>query len=177
MIRRLSTIRALACASAVASALAQAPLAHAEDLVGQPIVVDGDTIHLMQHGRLRIRLFGIDAPEGDQWCWRQDRQPYPCGRFAAAFLEQLVAGKHLSCHVEDTDRYGRAVATCTIIETKQDVNRLMVQAGHALAYRTYSTRYVDAENDARSQKQGMWQGRFIEPWNYRKGERHSAQDH
>jgi endonuclease YncB( thermonuclease family) len=171
MISIRSTTLALARAGAVALALAPAPPAFAEDLVGQPVVVDGDTIHIAQHGRLRIRLFGIDAPEGDQWCWRQDRQPYPCGRFAAAFLEQRLAGKHVSCHVEDTDRYGRAVATCTIIETKQDVNRLMVQAGHALAYRNYSTRYVDAEKDARSQKAGMWQGRFIEPWNYRRGAR------
>ena len=38
---------------------------HASDLIGQPRIIDGDTIELA--GK-KIRLHGIDAPEAKQRC-------------------------------------------------------------------------------------------------------------
>jgi len=35
------------------------------DITGRPKIIDGDTIRISQQ---RIRLFGIDAPEGSQYC-------------------------------------------------------------------------------------------------------------
>ena len=47
----------------------------------------------------------------------------------------------------------------------------------ALAYRKYSKKYVKNENIAKSNRVGMWSGKFVEPWNWRRGERlHSETD-
>jgi hypothetical protein len=43
----------------------------------------------------------------------------------------------------------------------------MVQEGWALAYVKYSKAYVNAEQDARTQQRGLWQGAFIAPWDWR----------
>jgi hypothetical protein len=40
-----------------------------------------------------------------------------------------------------------------------------------LLYRRYSTRYVADEDAARAGKQGMWQGEFVKPWDWRRGVR------
>ena len=48
-----------------------------------------------------------------------------------------------------------------------DVGRRSVSAGWALAHRRYSTDYVDAEDEARKAKRGMWRGSFVKPWVWR----------
>jgi endonuclease YncB( thermonuclease family) len=40
-----------------------------DDLIGQASVIDGDTLEI--HG-MRIRLWGIDAPESSQLCRGED---------------------------------------------------------------------------------------------------------
>ncbi len=47
---------------------------------GRAFVVDGDTLDVRGH---RVRLWGVDAPEGRQLCARSDGQGYACGRAAA----------------------------------------------------------------------------------------------
>ena len=48
-----------------------------------------------------------------------------------------------------------------------DVSQRLVSAGWALAYHQYSTDYVDAEDEARKAKRGMWRGSFMKPWVWR----------
>ena len=67
------------------------------------------------------------------------------------------------------DRYGRIVAVCSI--DGNDLNALMVDNGMALAYRSYSTDYVDNEAAAKLSSKGMWGSKFIEPWKWRTGTR------
>ena len=43
----------------------------------------------------------------------------------------------------------------------------MAQQGWALAYVKYSSAYVHAEENARTQQRGLWQGAFIAPWDWR----------
>ena len=43
----------------------------------------------------------------------------------------------------------------------------MVQQGWALAYVKYAKTYVQAEEDARTNRRGLWQGAFIAPWDWR----------
>ncbi|HAO57515.1 MAG TPA: hypothetical protein DCR05_05145, partial [Alphaproteobacteria bacterium] len=42
-------------------------------------IVDGDSL---KSGKLSIRLFGIDAPEGRQNCTRADGSEWTCGKAA-----------------------------------------------------------------------------------------------
>ena len=43
-----------------------------------------------------------------------------------------------------------------------------------MAYRRYSTAYVDQEAAARRAKRGIWTGEFVPPWDWRRGDRLEA---
>ena len=127
-------------------------------------VTDGDSL---KSGRLRIRLFGIDAPEQKQLCKQADGTIWACGKAASAAMGDIVAGAaHLRCELLDTDRYGRLVMRCFAGET--DIARALVAQGLAVAYRRYSEDYVDAEDRAAASGRGMWQGPFDMPWDWRR---------
>ena len=136
------------------------------DVTGKPRVIDGDTIHINQ---TKIRLHGIDAPETRQECYRVDGSPYRYGEAATDALRVLIGADPVRCDGRAYDRYKRLIAVC-FIGTK-DLNAEMVRLGWALAYRKYSNDYVAAEVDAKSQKVGLWQGRFVAPWDWRRGKR------
>lgn len=137
-----------------------------EGLVGRVSVVDGDTLEM--HGN-RIRLHGIDAPESGQSCTDEENKTYRCGQLSANRMASYVSGKAVYCEILDKDRYGRLIAACSVNDV--DVNQLLVSEGWALAYRQYSRDYVSAEENAKKLGLGIWQGKFVEPWNWRRGER------
>lgn len=125
-------------------------------------VVDGDTLVL---GEVRIRLFGIDAPELSQTCSDMQGAPWGCGTWSKAVLERLVH-PGLSCTPKDIDRYGRTVAVC--YDPKGvDVNAAMVAAGAAYAYVKYAKDYIETEQDARAGGIGLWRAAVIPPAQYR----------
>ena len=138
------------------------PKVSAQTITGQASVVDGDTIEI--HGT-RIRLFGIDAPEGGQTCTVQGKAT-PCGRRAAFALAGKIGRQVVECRPKDEDRYGRVVAVCSV--GGEDVNAWMVAQGWALAYRYYSHDYVGQERSASKAKLGLWQGEFERPWDWRR---------
>lgn len=146
--------------------IAIAHFAVASSLEGRVTVIDGDTLEM--HGK-RIRLHGIDAPESGQTCRSQSGKNYRCGQLSAKQMAKYTKRKTIRCNVRDTDRYGRLVAVC--FADGQDINERIVRNGFALAYRRYSRDYIAAESEAKSDKAGMWQGAFIKPWDWRKGER------
>jgi endonuclease YncB( thermonuclease family) len=134
----------------------------ADSLSGHAKVIDGDTIAVA--GEL-VRLHGIDAPELDQtFSWRGEQ--VACGMMAFAALEALTAGVKLRCEAIERDRHGRLVAKC-FSPNGIDIGRRLVSAGWALAYRRYSTDYVDAEDEARKARRGLWRGTFVKPWQWR----------
>ncbi|MBB5235939.1 thermonuclease family protein [Deinococcus budaensis] len=142
-----------------ATAHAQVPAS----ITGIPTVTDGDTLQIRG---TKIRLYGVDAPESSQTCLRAG-QTYGCGREAAFALADLVRGKNVTCTRQDTDRYGRMVAVCTVGAT--EINRWLVEQGHALPYLEYGGRvYQDAERRARAARKGLHAGTFQNPWDYRK---------
>ena len=129
-------------------------------------VSDGDSL---RSGKLRIRLFGIDAPEKNQQCTNADGDKWACGEAAQKMLEALVAkAPYLQCDLIDTDRYGRAVMTC--FAGKTDLGAALVRAGLALAYRKYSSIYSADEDSAKTAKLGMWAGVFTAPWAWRRSQ-------
>ena len=138
----------------------------ADVVSGRVSVIDGDTFEM--HGK-RIRLHGIDAPESGQQCKDAYGKSYRCGQMAAKQMSGYVSGKTVKCEILNKDRYGRFIARCLVSGT--DVNELLVKEGWALAYRQYSKDYVRAEGQAKRNNIGLWQGKFVEPWNWRRGER------
>jgi endonuclease YncB( thermonuclease family) len=149
----------------IAPSLSAAELARADNIVGHAIVTDGDTIRISNN---KIRILGIDAPEGKQTCKLPDKI-IRCGALATEAMRKLVSGNTVSCQQTDTDRYGRTIAICRA--NGVDVGQKLVQTGWAVAYRRYSTRYVADEDAARAGKHGMWQGEFVKPWEWRRGVR------
>jgi len=141
-----------------------APGSYAE-VAGRASVIDGDTLEI--HGQ-RIRLFGIDAPENAQLCLAGG-QRWRCGQQAALALDDKIAGRSFTCEEKDRDRYARIVAVCHL--AGEDLNAWLVAEGWALAYRQYSTAYVDEEEAASAAGKGIWRGMFVAPWEWRQGKR------
>jgi endonuclease YncB( thermonuclease family) len=161
----IPTRQKLALAVALATVLTAIGAMAGETIVGTASVIDGDTIEI--HGQ-RIRLHGIDTPESSQLCER-DGKPYRCGQVAALALSDRIGRRPVSCEQRDMDRYGRIVAVCS--QSGEDLNGWLVRQGYGVAYRKYSLDYVPQEEAAHSERLGMWSGRFVMPWLWRRGER------
>lgn len=126
-------------------------------------ITDGDSL---RSGKLRIRLFGVDAPEKKQKCTNVDGQQWDCGIAAHKALKQLVGSvPQIHCDLMDVDRYSRLVMRCYAGDT--DVAAALVRDGLALAYPKYSAIYSKDEDLAKRTKSGMWGGSFTKPWAWR----------
>lgn len=119
---------------------------------------DGDTITILQDKQqIKVRLFGIDAPEL--------KQPY--GKKSKQFLANLIAGEVVEVDENGKDRYKRTIGTIYLNGT--DINAQMVANGYAWAYRKFSKKYAPQESQAKKQRLGLWQGKeSIPPWEWRK---------
>jgi endonuclease YncB( thermonuclease family) len=144
--------------------------ATAQSLSGQANVIDGDTLAIRSENT-RIRLFGVDAPEGKQTCNNAEGNRYLCGSRAADALATLIGRNgRVTCREEDRDRYGRVVAVCHA--NGRDINGELIRQGWAVEYGQYSDgRYSNEETEARQAKRGLWAGTFVKPWDWRRGER------
>ena len=129
---------------------------------GRATVVDGDGLEI---GGAKIRLFGVDAPEIDQYCQRDDRTRWRCGHYASVELDRLVASHEVACTVRTVDQYDRPVAVCRVGDV--DVAETQVRNGWAVAYRKFTKDYADEEDVARIAKRGLWTGSFEMPWVWR----------
>lgn len=145
--------------------LGLATAAMAGSTTGELQVVDGDTLSL--GGSVRIRLWGIDAPETDQGCLNANGAAYQCGEQAKLFLAGLIGNNAaVDCKTIDKDKYGRYVAKCTV--RGQDIGAAMVQAGWAFDYTQYSKgAYAREESAAQAAGRGVWQGTAQRPWDWR----------
>ena len=126
-------------------------------------IIDGDTIILNSE---KIRFYGIDTPEIKQTCADKHGHTYLCGVKAKLELEKIIGSKKISCIKKTKDRYKRSISICYVDEN--DINSLMVKRGWALAYRKYSKKYVKDEAIAKLNNAGMWSGKFIAPWKWRR---------
>ena len=133
-----------------------------QNIIGMAHIIDGDTIHI---GKNKIRLHAIDAPEINQTCKIKEKT-WNCGLESSKALEKLIAKKEIKCMVNDIDQYKRYVAECYIKNI--NINKYMVTNGWAIAYRYYSTQFVEDEQIAQKNKLGIWQGTFITPYLFRK---------
>lgn len=137
-----------------------------ERLAGVATVLDADTFIVAE---ARVRLIGIDAPEGRQMCQLQDVD-WPCGQLATAAVDDLVATRPVACEVYGYDRWDRALAVC--YQNGVDLNAEIVRSGWALAWypetgAVVGPSYDAAQEEAELKAAGIWQGAFLDPWAWR----------
>ena len=135
----------------------------ASEIYGMSVITDGDTIKILNN---KIRLHGIDAPEKNQKCTKNEKE-YNCGVAATEALTKKISKNAVKCLTQkNKDRYNRFIGTCFVDGT--DLNKWMVRNGHAIAYRRYSKDYILDEEYAKKNKLGLWSGTFLKPEKWRK---------
>lgn len=136
-------------------------------------VADGDTLTLVtrEGTKLKVRLYGIDAPE-----IRHEEMPgQPYAEESKTALEALTLGKRVTVEIVDVDTHGRVVGI--VRRDGLDINRDMVRSGFAWAYRRflsapYASGYIDVERDARRRGLGLWkQANPDPPWDFKRRNR------
>jgi endonuclease YncB( thermonuclease family) len=132
------------------------------DATGPLRVIDGDTIAI---GDVTIRLFGIDAPEGDQPCWDTAGDMWPCGAWVTGQVRDAYDGQVADCVLVELDRYGRDVSRCAV--GGRNLAEAIVLNGWATAFREYSWDYDLAEKTAQIAGLGIWAGSFDSPAAFR----------
>ena len=124
-------------------------------------IVDGDTIVL--NGE-KIRFSGIDTPELKQTCLHNN-EIVDCGMSAKILLIKKIGNKTPECISEGKDVYNRTLAECFI--NGKSLSKFLVRSGYAFAYRKYSKKFIDDEDFAKVNKNGMWAMKFKYPWDFR----------
>jgi endonuclease YncB( thermonuclease family) len=130
-------------------------------------VEDGDTIVVLDDANrsYKIRLQGIDAPEGGQAFGDRSRQN----------LADEVFGNQVSVEWAKRDRYGRIVGK--VLLYGRDVCLEQIRAGMAWHYKFYQNEqsaedrkmYADAEEEARMARRGLWVDVDpTAPWEFRR---------
>ena len=139
---------------------------YSEEIIGKVIgISDGDTIKLITNNKqIKIRLFGIDAPERDQ----------EFGTKSKEVLSSLIFKKEVKLITKSKDQYGRTLGTIFLEDT--NINLEMVKTGYAWVYKKYNkdSEFINAETNAKEKKLGLWIDKNpIAPWLFRKTKRSS----
>jgi endonuclease YncB( thermonuclease family) len=124
-------------------------------------VYDGDTITVstMDNQKVKIRLYGIDAPE-------LKKQPY--GKASRNFLERQILNKYVEVTDLGKDMYNRTVAK--IYYKNEYINLKSIQAGMSWHYSAYSKDLdlKEAQETAKLHEIGLWRGELsVAPWEWR----------
>jgi micrococcal nuclease len=131
-------------------------------------VYNGDTITVEAQGKkIRIRLYGIDAPESGQ-----------DGNVAAKrFLRRLVLEHPVEIKVMDNDQLNQIFAVVIREGKESSVNAAIVANGYAWVNPDQCKtdecpKWEDIESQARALKLGIWSDyNLVPPWEFRKLQR------
>jgi endonuclease YncB( thermonuclease family) len=137
----------------------------AEEIVGRPQVIDGNTLDFS--GR-RVRLAGIDAPDLAQTC-RAAGQGWPCGKEARWAAINRIHPHWVTCVTQGRALDGAMAAICYLAGVGQhELNAWLVAQGWALGA---SGAYGGEQATARAAGKGLWRGDFVPPGQWRQGKR------
>lgn len=141
-------------------------LASAEQFTGKVVgISDGDTISVLREGKaVKVRLYGVDAPE----------QAQAFGTKARQLTGDLAFQREVTVVIHATDRYGRLVGE-VLLPDGRTLNHELVRAGLAWWYRQYApkdTALAQLEAEAKTAKRGLWaDAQPVPPWEWRKPHR------
>lgn len=130
-------------------------------------VSDGDTISVkrLKNGVLdgdliKVRLYGVDAPEKDQ----------DFGYESKKALMNYVADKTIEIDIKSKDRYGRSVGILYV--GGRNINEELLRDGYVWYYEQYdknNERSRLLQENAMKNKLGLFSKKgYIEPWKFRK---------
>jgi len=127
-------------------------------------ISDVDTIQVTtpEQTKLRVRLYGIDAPETpkiNQQSGHINQPGQPMGEEAWGALRIKIIGKKVRLDIMDIDKYKRMVGI--VWADKRNINLEMVREGFAEAYveylrEPYREEFMRSEEEARSSSRGIW---------------------
>ena len=126
-------------------------------------VVSGDTLTL--NGRI-IKLFGVAAPDLSQTCADSSGRGYKCGYQAVSWLSGWLAENEIKCHIISENEQGVLVSVCML--GPYDIGAALINSGWAVADVRQTQIYLPYQNQALSNKRGLWQGEFYMPWDWEK---------
>ena len=127
-------------------------------------VSDGDSIHVTtpEQTILKVRLYGIDAPEtpkinSNTGHINKPGQPY--GEESWKALRSKIIRKQVRLEILDIDKYRRMV--CMVWLDNRNINMEMIREGYAEAFveylnEPYRNQFMSAQREAHSAKRGIW---------------------
>jgi endonuclease YncB( thermonuclease family) len=124
------------------------PMPASRQLQGPAAIIDGEKLRV---GETDLRLFGIVPPQLSA----------SFGPQARSALDALANGQNVTCQIRDRDRDGRLLATCSNSAGNDMALELLkhglaVTARGSLAGTELATPYLAAEQNAQSQRIGLW---------------------
>ena len=129
-------------------------------------VYDGDTIDFKgaRGERIRVRVWGLDAPEHGQIGFRAAKER----------LTQLLKVPGVKLRFVEFDRYGRHV--CKVVTGDGlAVEEVLISEGLAFWYKQFcprELRLMKLQKEAKENARGLWKmPGVIMPWAYRRGRR------
>lgn len=150
-----------ACRHAVAQPVPMQPPPDPAPLTGQPQISSVGSFLL--NGK-RVVLIGVDPVMKRMPC-STDRGMWDCGTAGMRILMNLIGREEINCQPRGVDVFRRIFAKCDV--HGRDIGLALVEAGMALAIPEETPDYVEAEQEAKARKAGIWRGNFISPADYR----------
>ncbi|MDX1960871.1 MAG: thermonuclease family protein [Leptospiraceae bacterium] len=134
---------------------------YAETFSGKVVSVhDGDTVRiLVENKQVKVRLFGIDAPETNQAFGTKSKEA----------LKSLVHKKQVTVDHKGKDQFGRTLGV--IFLEGKDINLEMLKLGMVWVYKIHRKKgpYLSAEEEAKKNSIGLWADKDpTPPWIFRK---------
>ena len=160
--RNRQCVRRIAGAAVLAVALLASAAGHAETVTGQAQATKPYSFVL---GDYEVFLLGVDSVEAKQSCTVSGRN-WECWAAAQRQLETILSEGDVTCDsVLEDHNPKRMIALCTV--NGQDIGLRLVESGFGLTVPQETTRYNDAQTDARVAGIGLWQGTFTAPSTWR----------
>ena len=133
-------------------------------------VSDGDTIsvkklknNVLDGDLIKVRLYGVDAPEKDQ----------DFGYESKKALMNYVSNKTIEIDIKSKDRYGRSVGILYV--DGRNINEELLRDGYVWYYEQYdknNERSQLLQENAMKNKLGLFSKKgYIEPWKFRKAKK------
>lgn len=130
-------------------------------------ISDGDTITVLSPDKrqIKIRLYGVDCPEGGQ----------DFGSRAKQFTSNKVFGKTVEIDPLTIDAYGRTVAMVEV--DGSNLSQMLIESGMGWVFDKYCKMqgcndWRKRQENAKSRKAGIWStANPIPPWDYRHTQR------